>query len=624
MPQFSTTPPIPYVSIGTQAAAVRSQIDTYSKAESQNSFGRQVIYGNQQKLAAKVAVNPAYKARVLYIGDSLVEGKLYQLDDILRGSDNRRGAMVSGTWGPNGTLLDGQYSVYPTGLVKVLDATATSFIVADSGGTVARYSDSFQVGHIAENNAGTYKIEVSKLAVGPWIEIAASVNANNGSTATGVLTTYQMPYEGDLFVKISRVSGTVRFVCFGQSLSGIQGGMFSLFRGGLDITPHFIAASQAILAPIVASWDPDIIYWEAADSGPDMQTHLVNYINKIQANLSSKAGVIVATRNSWLGDTNDVEQISQASALFEIATANNYGFIDWRQLFGSGVLANAQGLVLPSSNVHPSEAGYALQIKRLRTVWPSVWDLDKQDTALGAVRIATQPLTPNTLVESLLLRDTRIPVALGCAVISTTTGGFADKNNGLVTIGLNANVTSGSAKAVLRDLLFSGNGTGTGTRFGTEDYGFKCVFSGRNFSSATHRIFWGPDGQTLSGRGFGVEFDTTGAYLLAHNGATLTRSFIPTSNDGNTNFGNNIYSFSDRHIVVTCDFQGNVSFYWATGTPNIRTKANIILHKISGGPTSVGLSGDRFLVATSNSTGVSNVSSPALNISHVEVFQSLF
>lgn len=623
MPQFDTTP-IPYVEIGTQAAAVRTAIDTYSKAESQNSFGRQVLYGNQEKLAAKVALNPAYKARVLYIGDSLVEGKLYQLDAILRGPENRRGAMVSGAWGSSGTALDNQYSVWPTGRVRVLDNTATSFVVADSGGTVARYSDNFQVGHIAENGAGTYKIEVSKLAAGPWTEVAASVDANNGSTAIGVLTTYQMPYEGDLFVKISQVAGTVRFVCFGQSLSGVQGGMFALFRGGHDLTPHFIAASQAIVAPIIAAWDPDIIYWEAADDGPMQQTHLVNYINKLQANLSSKAGVIVATRNPWLGDTNDAGQITQASALFEIATANNYGFIDWRKLFGSGVLADAQGLVLPSGNVHPSEAGYRLQIERLRTIWPSVWNVDKQDTALNAIRTATQPLTPNTLVESLLLRDTRVPVALGCATVSTTTGGSADKNNGVVTVGINANVTSGSSKAILRSVLYSGNGTGVGTRFGNGSYGFKCVFSGRNFPSATQRIFWGQNGQELSGRGFGVEFETSGAYLLAHNGTTLTRSFIPTSNDGNNNFGGFMFQWSDRHIVVTCDAQGNVSFYWIVGTPASITKTNVMMHKISGGPTTGGLIGDQFLVATSTSTGVSNVSAPALNISHAEVFSTLF
>lgn len=624
MAEFATTPPIPYVPIEDQAALVRSKIVTYSKDESQNSFGRQVLYGNQEKLAAKVALNPAYKARVLYIGDSLVEGKLYQLDAILRGPENRRGAMVSGTWGSSGTALDNQYSVWPTGRVRVLDNTATSFVVADSAGTVARYSDNFQVGHIAENGAGTYKIEVSKLAAGPWTEVAASVDANNGSTAIGVLTTYQMPYEGDLFVKISQVAGTVRFVCFGQSLSGVQGGMFALFRGGHDLTPHFIAASQAIVAPIIAAWDPDIIYWEAADDGPMQQTHLVNYINKLQANLSSKAGVIVATRNPWLGDTNDAGQISQASALFEIAKANNYGFIDWRQLFGSGVLADAQGLVLPSGNVHPSDAGYRLQIERLRTIWPSVWNLDKQDTASNAIRTATQPLTPNTLVESLLLRDTRVPVALGCATVSTTTGGFADKNNGVVTVGINANVTSGSAKALLRTILYSGNNTGVGTRFGTGSYGFKCIFSGRNFSSATQRIFWGQNGQGLTGRGFGVEFETSGAYLLAHNGTTLTRSFIPTSNDGNNNFGGYMFAFSDRHIVVTCDAQGNVSFYWIVGTPAPITKTNVMMHKISGGPTTGGLIGDQFLVASSDSTGVSNVSSTQLNISHAEVFSSLF
>lgn len=193
-----------------------------------------------------------------------------------------------------------------------------------------------------------------------------------------------------------------------------------------------------------------------------------------------------------------------------------------------------------------------------------------------------------------------------------------------VSVGLNANVTSGSAKAILREFLFSGNGTGVGTRFGNGSYGFKCVFSGRNFSSATQRIFWGQNGQELSGRGFGVEFDPTGAYLLAHDGTTLTRSFIPTSNSGGYNFGSMMYSFSDKPIVVTCDAQGNVSFYSITGRSGLRTKANVMLHKISGGPTTGGLVSDQFLVATSTSTGVSNVSAPALNISHAEVFSSLF
>lgn len=612
--------PIPTASAPSLASDLRSAIDVLSKTESFESFGLRILYGNQQKLAAKVAADPTYKAKVLYVGDSLCEGKMYLLNNIMLTTDNRRSSMINGTFGGSGTTLDGQAATWPDGRVKVLSDSLTSFVVADSGGTVVVNANKFHVGHIAENGAGTYKIECGNTITGPWTEISASVDANNGGVATGVFTTYSMPWDGPLAIRITRISGTTRFVCFGASYDGVQGGMFALHRGGYDLSPHFIAADQNIVAPIVAAWDPDVIYWEAADSAALQQTHLVNYINKLQANMATKAGVICATRNPWRDDANDTEQKSQAEALYAIAKSNGYGFVDWRHLFGAGTLADALGLVLPSGNVHPSTIGYQLQIDRLRSIWPSVWNYDRQTNYGSSIRSTVQPITPTTLVEAILLQDVRQSVALGCATTSTTTGGFANKDDGLVTVGINANVTSGSSKAILRGNVFCGAGTGAGTRW-NGPLGFQIKFIGTNFPSATHRVFLGQNGQELTGNGIGVEFASDGAYLLAHNGTTLTRSFIPGSNTNignNENLGSFLYGAPLQNLIVTSDGAGNVRCYWVKG-PN-RTKANILVHSITGGPTALTTpNADKWFISSSTATGVSNVNSPRLSLISADI-----
>lgn len=563
------------------------------------AVNKDVIYGDLQKLATKLAANPDYQARVLVIGDSMIDNMTEDFGERLRGPDDVASAM----WGCQviiTNVLDDDLLRWPTRQYSRLDGTNTSSTIGRNG-TAAMHADKLVVGYIAESGAGTFSVEYAESTSGPWTSLAASVDADNAGTAEGVVLEYDLP-EGDWVGRVSRIAGTTDFVLGGFENSGTDGGLMWMPRGGLDID-SFVQTPQAITAPIVAAFDPDIIVWDAADSAAEMEADLETFIGKLIADVSEDPGVILLARNPWRDDTDDSSQIAQANWLRSHAEAQGYGFFDIRSVLRTGTLADTLGLVEPSGNVHLSEKGEDLKLSILTDLWPNVFGFNRRLPQASKLVYRDQPITRQTFREAVDLFNPWTQVDLGLAESATVSGGTVTNDAGLLVTGINSGVTSGSAKQILRDYVASG--VSGGTRFQDGKIAFHIKMFGRIFQNAEHYFFIGPDDYTLSDKGFGIKIDENGFYAIAHDGTTPAISgVLPGSADLVSGA-----MAAEKEISLLVEHESGTVSVYLLDRDGLGNREVRLMDALSGGPTTggaSGASGQRYFMMTSDSTGVSS------------------
>jgi hypothetical protein len=570
------------------------------------------LTGNMSKLATKLVANPDYKARTLYIGDSLVANNIYDLGNIYSGEDGRSGAEWAATIASAGNT-DNQFSRWPDGKIYNLSSSNTSLTFAASTFTPAS-ADGVRVCYIAESGAGTFSVEVGESTSGPWTLLAASVDADNGSTAEGKVLEYQLERESKVVIRIVRLAGDTTILLNGFEISNVTGGYMFMAKSGKDLN-DFILCPEAIVAPVIAAFDPDVIYFSVADDTAQITTHLENYIAKIQADLATPAGVIVSPRNPFPADTDDVDAIAQSVVLYNLAVENGWGFINWMDLLGgSGTNAAALGLV-EASGVHPTEEGRIIQIRELARLWPSIFDIDKSNKFSGSIGSEYQALTRKTIAEAYIAARANIEsVSLGCATLANSTNGTAIKENGMIRLTLAANATSGTAQATLRDYVISG-AQGIGTRFGEKPF-FRVQIMAHTRASVNARIFIGPVDIDLTSKGFGIEITEGGLNVIGHDGNT--RSSEAANYDfGIVGTGVNSKFYQDHLDFLVSIDAGVISVYQLDQDP---LKQSALIHRTAAiGPTTSGASSQRRLMAAIEATGVSNASVATLLILNADI-----
>jgi hypothetical protein len=344
---------------------------TYTTVQSNSAtwggLGNPFLRGNLSKLAGKTAVDANYVPKILILGDSLVElknSKLNALQGTYPAIANGAVYALSAT--------QGVYGRQPIGQVYLLSVPISSFSFCGSGtnpitATIAKLH------YIAENNAGTFKVEVGPTTSGPWTVLTASINANNLGSAVAVVVSYPLSATGPSVLRATRLSGDTTLLGAEFYEPRARFSSFWMAKGSTDIDSWYLTP-EALIAPIITEYDPDVIYLEMADEAPLVEQYVTDYIDRLTATMTTLPGVILIPRNPYWWDTGDTTQIAQSNALFTIALARGYGFLDWRNYFGSGVLARDNGLVQDTENgVHPIDAGFALQVQILQDAWPEVF-----------------------------------------------------------------------------------------------------------------------------------------------------------------------------------------------------------------------------------------------------------
>jgi hypothetical protein len=132
---------------------------------------------------------------------------------------------------------------------------------------------------------------------------------------------------------------------------------------------------------------------------------------------------------------------------------------------------------------------------------------------------------------------------------------------------------------------------------------------GRAQTSAVHRVFIGADGYDLAAKGFGIEWDSAGVYLIAHNGTTRVASAAMA--------GTAILSSTTKRVRYLVECTAGIVTCYSYGVAG--TKASRLIGTLAGGPTGVGGSTDHSLIQSSSSTGVSNGNTAQLMLAYAAV-----
>lgn len=562
------------------------------------------------KFNAAGLVNPSF----LLVGDSVMEGKLAAVKDILiekfgsiqsDASWNIAGAAAGGA-----ALVTNAFTFWPTGEYYTIPAAGS--VTYALSGVVQVLSNQAKLYYLKEAGAGTFKIQGS-FNGGAYADVTGTINAANASTISAV-ESVTLPY-GLNSIRVVGVSGTVktlpicRYVRTGKA--GAQ--VASIHKGGIDMS-HFASTPAAILDPIVEDMAPDVILFEVKDTSAILTANLATALERVAGGLAYTPDVIlIGTNNIPSGLGPDPADVSVQNAIMrQWAVDNNQTYLDFQTLFGETVAEAVAAGLQPDANVHPSALGYGAQVTRI---------FDAVDALTGgalhaytrprSLEVDHSPLTLENDPRAAVITAGRLrEVGLAAAAFTNTaTVCFASASDGNVYLATGGSAASGNfARATLAGKVNSGTGTGAGTRFNIP-IGFSVRLVRILRANVTARIFIGAAGaDTLGAAGIGIQINADDtAQILAHNGTTLT-----------TGPAFAIGTFTEEiHLVIESDAAGNVYAYYALGGSNIsRTPISMS----TGGPTAAAASGSDKFVAGLAVTGAQSQTSE-MQILSAKIFQ---
>jgi|GEM_PF-2074920 len=303
---------------------------------------------------------------VVFLGDSLLGNQIYEIGRRipdyapLIGQGGWRYPLVGGTNAFDRSIWPTKYSTSYTH--KLLGSGQSVFIARDTVGVTL--CNEVTVYYVAEAGAGMFDLQIGPPG-GPF-QTVATIDADNGGAMEGGVARVALPTFRQIAINCAHLSGGDIKILAGnfrtRGASGVQA--FYMVDGGSDVN-HWSGWNPDIALPILNDLAPDLVYFQVADSATDpdkLPGHLDTLFDLTQdafAATERKPNWLVLPRNPWLGTNSDATQATQAAWLRAWAVDRGQMFIDVQPIYGTGELADHEGLVRPNGDVHPSDLGHS-------------------------------------------------------------------------------------------------------------------------------------------------------------------------------------------------------------------------------------------------------------------------
>jgi hypothetical protein len=247
-----------------------------------------------------------------------------------------------------------------------------SFCRTTNGGMVTWFSardtsitgNVLEVDYIAKAGAGTFKVQTN-INNSVWQDVPnyVLVNADNGGAPAGMViritNSVALPYQ----IRAVGLTGSVDFPGGGIANYTRPGVIMNDFTAGGSLWNDFLSQPDAVKAPFIESWAPDLVLATFRDFPDTLSGNFDAWHSFMTAHLPHADFV-------WLGVCpNEVDDAYWSVLYNQIARSNaqfyGYAYFDTYHLFGSFSNGLAAGLLKPYDNIHPTAPGYSLEADAL-------------------------------------------------------------------------------------------------------------------------------------------------------------------------------------------------------------------------------------------------------------------
>lgn len=316
------------------------------------------VFSFMPKVATRLNTNTGDNRalRVLFVGDSLqAQGMQFYFRNALIGLIGDSGESYG--WLSYTNLAGGATAGVTNDWLDTVTITLppSGSVQFKRGTTSPVLGDTLKVAFIKESGAGTFKIESSINNGSSWSDEKTGISAANATTIGAVdgPTVKANPAQYVLRVTNTGVSGNVRLIGANISNSKTRGILpMTTARGGLSLS-QMVTAPSAIVNPIIADFNPDLVVYLNTDSGADQTTYLSTLYSLVGHSTADWLFVGI-NPNDLAGDQSFAVQNAIIKA-FAIAQGQSY----FNSEFWGGSYARLNGAGLMADTIHLTQMGYS-------------------------------------------------------------------------------------------------------------------------------------------------------------------------------------------------------------------------------------------------------------------------
>jgi len=492
------------------------------------------------KLSANREDNPEKRPNILFLGDSMIGTTRYQLVD--DSHPDRFGEIADyGLMGPVlfGGTASTDYTYWPcevfagTGQTHRLLSSGSGDVKSNIDTTRDIACDEITVYYAKENGAGAFKMQAGPVA-GPFVDYGPSgagtvnVDADNGGAIALGIARIKVP-RGSYTLNLEHVSGgTIHILSSRFRKTWSNGiGAHLIFEGssGIKGSPSgYIRTSNVLMQGVLDDLDLDLVWCHFYDGHSDDAGYRSLYTawNGFAGTHSAAPHWLFLSRLPY-GTNNAAVLAAQrdhAAYLWSLASELNESFIDVAPAFGRQPMAD--GLTEDPIGPHATTEGSLVLVDYVFTRLPYL--------APTAGR-TSGPVAANSILHvgdmyDILRRTLREHTPFQFPNITGSSHANVTRTFNKITAGVGS-ADGSTGYVILGEDILSGINTGAGTYFYASSVCFYVRVQGRvSHADSKFRIFLGASatGTDLTGKGFGLEFTSTGTNIISHDGTTRSAS----------------------------------------------------------------------------------------------------
>jgi hypothetical protein len=351
------------VAAAEATAEAALDIESTSRIISDDKMSRtdQILKAQTAAISTRQGLLPT-KLKVLSLGDSF--GGMSEMVNALGGKYHYIGrglASLEAVYAGGASSLT-DLTLWPAPMHTLPSGGSITFGVSAFGSlNYPIFTDRVRAFHIAENGAGTFKLQVEYNLSGTWIDATGTINADNSGTAVGTVASTSLPGPTGLVrMRIVGLSGTIKIIGGDISLNTANAAyphvnIYDLSASGTLISNQ-LNASSAVVTPILTAIAPDLVTWCADDGASEITTNLPTLITQINTRSASTPDwFIVSSHPTGTGSQAGVQAAVEAARA--VADASGYTFINMFNYFGGDTADMIAKGLLNGDNYHLSFIG---------------------------------------------------------------------------------------------------------------------------------------------------------------------------------------------------------------------------------------------------------------------------